>query len=505
MTFIVVYDANVLYPAPLRDLLIRLANADLLQAKWTSQILDEVFRAGPGGSARPGGSDPVPCDFPPDALARFGIEEQDADQFALGLVDLNRPMRVSAMLCHVGCCGRTVGVLRPWFTGTAWDTRDCQQVGRREKGARVAKATAADYAWLKDDDWVFCFSLVRGLDQVEVLRRFGGERNQPRTLTLGEAGHLSGSFHAGYPQLILVTKAGGWSVAVEDNGWEGTRPEVLRALSRGTRAVSVHSTVGALGHFNYAVDGEVLVSFELLFPHRRWGSQPDLLLPQVRVVGLDPDRHEPSYDDAVIAALALAEQVTGVHLDPRMLDGPLPAAEIAPLLDDPPACFFLGGEDDVELAAAIDQAAPGMLRRAAATAARHAVGLAQLDHDPLIVEALAAAEAGQARQVDDHSPLGWRIRTWAVEVRIAERVRNSPSASLDAQRREASLLHAAGRDPAPPLKDPSAWLGRAGAALVLRWRAGQAVRAALFADPRTDYLHVHFAKPGCYAARVERS
>src|SRR6266536_1885952 len=242
MTFIVVYDANVLYPAPLRDLLIRLANADLLQAKWTSQILDEVFRAGPGGSARPGGSDPGPCAFPPDALARPGIPG------------------------------------------------DCQQVGRREKGARVAKATAADYAWLKDDDWVFCFSLVRGLDQVEVLRRFGGERNQPRTLTLGEAGHLSGSFHAGYPQLILVTKAGGWSVAVEDNGWEGTRPEVLRALSRGTRAVSVHSTVGALGHFNYAVDGEVLVSFELLFPHRRWGSQPDLLLPQVRAVGLDPDR-----------------------------------------------------------------------------------------------------------------------------------------------------------------------------------------------------------------------
>ena len=27
----------------------------------------------------------------------------------------------------------------------------------------------------------------------------------------------------------------------------------------------------------------------------------------------------------------------------------------------------------------------------------------------------------------------------------------------------------------------------------------------LFADPATRYLHVHFAKPGCYAARVERA
>jgi hypothetical protein len=27
----------------------------------------------------------------------------------------------------------------------------------------------------------------------------------------------------------------------------------------------------------------------------------------------------------------------------------------------------------------------------------------------------------------------------------------------------------------------------------------------LFADRRADYLHLHFAKPGCYAARVDRA
>ena len=26
-----------------------------------------------------------------------------------------------------------------------------------------------------------------------------------------------------------------------------------------------------------------------------------------------------------------------------------------------------------------------------------------------------------------------------------------------------------------------------------------------FAEPRTQYLHIHFAAPGCYAARVERA
>lgn len=45
MAFVVVYDANVLYPNTLRDLLIRIAQAGLVQAKWTEAILDEVETA----------------------------------------------------------------------------------------------------------------------------------------------------------------------------------------------------------------------------------------------------------------------------------------------------------------------------------------------------------------------------------------------------------------------------------------------------------------------------
>ncbi|MDT9689567.1 PIN domain-containing protein [Streptomyces sp. P9(2023)] len=44
MAFTVVYDACVLYPSTLRDLLIRIAQAGLVRAKWTDRILDEVFR-----------------------------------------------------------------------------------------------------------------------------------------------------------------------------------------------------------------------------------------------------------------------------------------------------------------------------------------------------------------------------------------------------------------------------------------------------------------------------
>ncbi len=45
MGFVVVYDACVLYPSTTRDLLIRLAQAGLVQARWTETILDETFRA----------------------------------------------------------------------------------------------------------------------------------------------------------------------------------------------------------------------------------------------------------------------------------------------------------------------------------------------------------------------------------------------------------------------------------------------------------------------------
>lgn len=44
MGFIAIYDACVLYPAPLRDLLMHLALTGLLQAKWTETIHEEWIR-----------------------------------------------------------------------------------------------------------------------------------------------------------------------------------------------------------------------------------------------------------------------------------------------------------------------------------------------------------------------------------------------------------------------------------------------------------------------------
>lgn len=45
MRFVVVYDACVLYPAPLRDFLVRLATTGLFAARWSDQIHAEWIRS----------------------------------------------------------------------------------------------------------------------------------------------------------------------------------------------------------------------------------------------------------------------------------------------------------------------------------------------------------------------------------------------------------------------------------------------------------------------------
>lgn len=44
MPFAVVLDASVLYPLPLRDTLLRVAETELYDPLWSARILDEVMR-----------------------------------------------------------------------------------------------------------------------------------------------------------------------------------------------------------------------------------------------------------------------------------------------------------------------------------------------------------------------------------------------------------------------------------------------------------------------------
>jgi len=80
------------------------------------------------------------------------------------------------------------------------------------------------------------------------------------------------------------------------------------------------AAISGNGRFAHVVDG-------------REGT--DRLVPLMEAVGLSAEAEEvPEAADA--AALALATRVTGVRLSPDVLRGPLRAAPVLPLPDDPP-------------------------------------------------------------------------------------------------------------------------------------------------------------------------
>lgn len=148
MAFTVIYDACVLYPAALRDLLIRLATTGLFRAKWTDAILDECFRnilekrkdldaeklartrelmnravrdclveryddlieglELPDPDDRHVLAAAVRCgaqvivtwnlkDFPADKLSPYDIEAQDPDEFVLNVIDLKPAAVIQAV------------------------------------------------------------------------------------------------------------------------------------------------------------------------------------------------------------------------------------------------------------------------------------------------------------------------------------------------------------------------------------------------------------------------
>lgn len=91
--FTVIYDACVLYPAPLRDLLMRLALTDLYRARWTDMIHDEwtrnVLKQRPDLK-----------DFPPERLKPYNLTAQHPDDFIFDLLDLHAARVCEAAANH---------------------------------------------------------------------------------------------------------------------------------------------------------------------------------------------------------------------------------------------------------------------------------------------------------------------------------------------------------------------------------------------------------------------
>jgi uncharacterized protein DUF6461 len=197
----------------------------------------------------------------------------------------------------------------------------------------VMAATAADYAWVDEEDpatfEAYCLTLARGLAPAEFLARLGASPEAPRT-------GISALYEPSYDvwadnerrrdrQYLFIGATavpgdgGDWALGVEINGYLGVTREAIIPLSASTRIVSHSRSVGAVDRFYWVEDGEIRLYFEPLFPDYREGSTPDALADVMREVGFDL-REDAEVEHPTEAAFALAERLTGVRVTMGLLE-----------------------------------------------------------------------------------------------------------------------------------------------------------------------------------------
>ena len=335
-------------------------------------------------------------------------------------------------------------------------------------------AEVAAFSWVQDTviGEAACVTLVRSGDPAQVARALGGRLRRSRRASLAQAAEELGD-----DPVVAVRRVDSWVLAVEVNGWQGSRPEVLRRVSQGTRAVSTFWNINGVTRFSYAASGQVLTAFEVMSPEQREGSDPDFL---------EEARSGLPWDTAgwVALMLALAARLTGQPMEPAWLDGELlvmpveaAAEEVRP--DIYPRYEALTYQDG-PLAWALEHSANDLMSAAARAAAEYVIRASGLDSHLAVADALrdgtglglapSAALDQLAREFDraarrsregDRVPAG---RFWAVTalreaanpVPLAAAFRAITAASLSAQALDldaaalrAAVLGTLG-DPAPP-------------------------------------------------------
>ncbi len=163
----------------------------------------------------------------------------------------------------------------------------------------MPRPNPADYAWLVHTEYAEagCLTVVVGMDVQTCLKVIGAE-DAPVTDTF--------SRDASGASLVSVLPAGdgdaATAVLVEQNGFEGSRTEVLRRLSKKGRAASAFWNVNGAVRFGCAQRGKVVASAELDDP------DDDELPARLRRI-VDEFRDSP---DQPALAMALVQQFTGV-------------------------------------------------------------------------------------------------------------------------------------------------------------------------------------------------
>ncbi len=258
-----------------------------------------------------------------------------------------------------------------------------------------------------------CLTLVRDTDVERVAEAFGAVLERARGLDFEEFCEEAFAHHDIY-SMIGVRRVGAWTLVVEDNWFEGARPEVLRRVSAGTEVVSAFWNVNALTRFSHAVDGEVRTSFEALMPGYREGTRPDAL-EELRS-GLpwsDADLGRQGVN-TISLMLALTARITGQAIRREWLRDRFTTYPVAAWPDDLPKVADairerLGEVHPPALATSLREVDARAQRCAAASVARYALECAECAEHPVLNPSLRTLLAGEAV---DPAALGESVRAW---------------------------------------------------------------------------------------------
>ena len=187
-----------------------------------------------------------------------------------------------------------------------------------------------DHGWAQEVD-ALTLTWVRGLDLPAVLDVMDVDRSTERQVTFDQAWDAVADGAAVYP--LQAEELGGWLVLVEPNGWLTADWPAFQELSRGQEAVSLFWNVNAQMRFEVARDGELVRSFDLLFPDDPDSSTVGEPLPEEAGLPFG-DVEAPLH----AVGLELAERVTGVPIGGAwLLEQPRRTWDAPDHLPDPPA------------------------------------------------------------------------------------------------------------------------------------------------------------------------
>ena len=169
--------------------------------------------------------------------------------------------------------------------------------------------------WLEESG--FCLTVVEpvtaAVEVIDVAARMG------REVRASEAGERPTPYDEGgpgYGGTFLAALVEGRVMLFEDEGLQGSRPEVLRWLSDRARAWSLFWNVERDCSLSYAVYGHVLTALEPSDPSRRWGKDPAALDEELQVLVAATEAD----DDWRPAAMAAVERCGGARFDQAWLD-----------------------------------------------------------------------------------------------------------------------------------------------------------------------------------------